>query len=680
MAPTRLPAPQVFFLLLSGLRIWQWMSVSALEMVNQEAPEINCSEGLTGCQISSAESLVFTASPFGPALPEPNDLVEVTHVKLKVILYCSTTSDCKPRLQITITVQEVDIAIHVSEGSGGFIDDEGSNSMNQMAEGSGQTLFPKPKALVRVCLSTPDPKEICKTIEFMSRQSNLHRATHPPAQKQMHVRLVLKEKLMFGSPVLVTVYPHSNGTTINQSITVPSLEDVCPMNLNAVKECDAPSLRAVTDRKRNVVLLQLEGTEPRQDKLMCQMVWNEMAGEILPWPEGKREIVISSNLVAPCLCFRVWWRGKNLQRDFCPFKNQQDAYEKMQHGVSVTMVESLIRDGDWGLSWNVTSRCSLEAEMWLCQKDVAGGQCEEVMGSRRTLHSHAGWHATRSGHWLKINKSYLEPQCPFASAVGGGHVVLLYPPDDNQALAGLMCHLGSSLQAVGFSVSLDLWSQAELSALGPVTWLHSRLDQLKRQGGKVVLVLTQAAWIRAEEWGALRWETDTPSKNKEEDDTGKSYPASSALLSVDVFSASLSCILADYLQGRAGERFTLVQFESFPPEPPGGFRQLPDLFRGLHVYSLPSQSLGFLTELAGAKQVATASARRKRAGGLRMASRVLARGLSGFTAGTTVLRLAGVSQSCVGVEAEETVPLQPCLLTPPSSPHTKPKVNEMKWV
>uniref|UniRef100_A0A3B4T6U9 protein disulfide-isomerase n=1 Tax=Seriola dumerili TaxID=41447 RepID=A0A3B4T6U9_SERDU len=41
----------------------------------------------------------------------------------------------------------------------------------------------------------------------------------------------------------------------------------------------------------------------------------------------------------------------------------------------------------------------------------------------------------------------------------------------------------------------------------------------------------------------------------------------------------------------------LVQFESLPPEPPGGFRPLPELFRGLHVYSLPSQSLGFLTEL-----------------------------------------------------------------------------------
>ncbi len=262
--------------------------------------------------------------------------------------------------------------------------------------------------------------------------------------------------------------------------------------------------------------------------------------------------------------------------------------------------------------------------------------------------------------------------------MGDGHVLLLYPPDDDQALAELMSHLGSSLQALGFSVSLDLWSQAELSILGPVPWLHSRLNRLQRQGGKVVLVLTQTTWIRAEEWGARSWERN---RDMEEEETGRSYTASSRC--VDVFTASLSCILADYLQGRAGERFMLVQFESLPPEPPGGFRPLPELFRGLHVYSLPSQSLGFLTELAGARQMATASARRKRAGGLRMASRALARGLSGFTAGSTVLRLAGVPQSCVGVGVEdsgETVPLQPRLITPSSSPDTSPKVSEMEWV
>lgn len=272
----------------------------------------------------------------------------------------------------------------------------------------------------------------------------------------------------------------------------------------------------------------------------------------------------------------------------------------------------------------------------------------------------------------------------FPGAVGGGHVVLLYQPDGDQVLPGLLCRLGSSLQALGFSVSLDLWSQAELGALGPVPWLHSRLDRLKRQGGKVVLVLTKAAWTKAQEWGKQSWERYSSSeRNRDKEDEGAEKPCSASSTCMDVFSASLSCILADYLQGRAGERFMLVQFESLPPEAPGGCRALPELFRGLHVYSLPSQSLGFLTELAGAREMATASARRRRAGGIRMASRALARGLSGFTAGSTVLRLAGMSQDCVRIGEEdswENVPLQPSLSTPPSSPDTNPKVNEMDWV
>lgn len=263
-----------------------------------------------------------------------------------------------------------------------------------------------------------------------------------------------------------------------------------------------------------------------------------------------------------------------------------------------------------------------------------------------------------------------------SGAVGGVHVVLLYPPDDNPCLPELLCHLGSSLQSLGFSVSLDLWSHAELSMLGPVPWLHSQLDQLQRQGGKVVLVLTQASWTKAEEWGAQRSER----KRHVEEEAGRDYPGSSRC--ADVFSASLSCVLADYLQGRAGERFMLAQFESLPPEPPGSFRPLPELFRGLHVYSLPSQSLGFLTELAGARQVATASARRKRAGGLRMASRALAQRLSAFTTGSNVLRLVGVHQSCVAIGGEdsgETVLLQPSLITPSSSPDMDLQASEMEW-
>ncbi|XP_035511754.1 uncharacterized protein wu:fl23c11 [Morone saxatilis] len=717
-------------LLLSVLRFWLFMSAGALEMVDKDAPELTCSEGLTDCHMSSASLYPV----------DPDDTVNVILLHLKAILCCSATRDCIPCLQISITVQEVKNAKQTSEESGEDTDEE--NGINQNTEGSGQLVITKPRAVVKVCLSSPGNFEICKALRFKPTSSGLDQASQQPTHK-----LVLTEKVTFGNPVVVLVDAHSNG--VHKNITVPSLEEVCSTDREwAVKECDAPRLRAVPDHKRNVVLLQLENTDTRRE-IMCQTVWNEMPGEFLEWPKGKKERVISSNFVAPCLCFQVWWKGMELRKESCPFKNQSDALERMQHNVSVSLAETNMRDGGTGLSWNVSAPCRLEADVWLCKKDLTGGQCEEVTGSRQRLHNdaQAGWSATRSGHWktgefivsshpqlcvqIKIHgmESYLEPHCPFATsrwrwslplfiglllmflaivgayfiqgvlkgyvwrwlkeddvkgAVGGGHVVLLYPPDDNQALPELMSHLGSSLQALGFSVSLDLWSQAELSVLGPVPWLHSRLNRLQRQGGKVVLVLTQAAWIRAEEWGARSWERNTPrerNSNVEEEEAGRSNTASSPC--GDVFTASLSCILADYLQGRAGERFMLVQFESLPPEPPGGFWPLPELFRGLHVYSLPSQSLGFLTELAGARQMATASARRKRAGGLRMASRTLARRLSGFTAGTTVLRLTGVSQSCVGVEVEdsgETVPLKPCLVTPPSSPDTSPRVSEIEWV
>lgn len=78
-----------------------------------------------------------------------------------------------------------------------------------------------------------------------------------------------------------------------------------------------------------------------------------------------------------------------------------DALERMQHNVSVSVKESPMREDDVGLIWNVTAPCRLEAEVRLCKKDLAGGQCEEVTGSRQILHKHAGWSATRSGHWVK---------------------------------------------------------------------------------------------------------------------------------------------------------------------------------------------------------------------------------------------------------------------------------------
>ncbi|XP_054902412.1 uncharacterized protein wu:fl23c11 [Poeciliopsis prolifica] len=659
-----------------------------------DTPELLC-QGLSDCRMTKVS--------FRDAPPDPYGFVNITHIQLSAT-HCRLV--CEPCLQIKISLQVgADFEQQSPDGSGDDSDEE---------------------AIVKVCLSLPGSIEICRAIYFKP-------ADMSASSKNTLTQLLLIEKVDFEAPVVVTV--DSKKMQIIKNITFPAPKEVCPLNLLKLsQEYNVP--RLLVNDTESVVRLQLKNISSVQEKVYWVMKWDDISGQPLTWPPGKSETVIPSHLITPCLCFLVWFDSKSTKGKYCPFTNKTDALRRMQHNVSVTMVESPLRRRNTGLIWNVTSPCKVQAEVQLCKKDMAGGQCEEVTGSKQQLKS-TGWTAAHGVHWqagefllqphpqlcVQVKSewmaSFSDPQCPFEThrerwilplligfiliclavlgvylirgvlkgyvwrwlkdddvrgAVGGGHVMLLYPPDDDKRLPELLCHLGSSLQALGFTVSLDLWSQGELSVLGPVPWLHSRLDRLKRQGGKVVLVLTQTTWTRAEQWGARSCE------NNEESITGTEGDSTSSR-HVDVFGASLSCILADYLQGRAGERFMLVQFESLPPAPPGGYRPLPKLFCGLHLYSLPSQSLGFLTELAGSKQIASASARRKRAGGLRMASRAFAKRLSGFTAGTNVLHLAGVSPGYVGQEEEdsgETLLLEPNLITPPSSPDTQ--VSKMDWV
>lgn len=174
------------------------------------------------------------------------------------------------------------------------------------------------------------------------------------------------------------------------------------------------------------------------------------------------------------------------------------------------------------------------------------------------------------------------------TAAGSVEVLLVYPPNADHRITELVCHLSSSLSTLGFNVSLDLWSRSEINALGPIPWLHSRLDQVQISGGRAVLVLTPNTCERANEWGC-RGEGG----NYEQNEVNADFISSTCL---ELFNASLSCILADYLLGQAGKRFMLVQFEA---QLPGSHGQvtLPEFFQGLPLFSLPSQSLGFLMEL-----------------------------------------------------------------------------------
>ncbi|XP_046896457.1 interleukin-17 receptor C isoform X1 [Hypomesus transpacificus] len=699
------------------------ITATRLEIIDPE-PAQQCSKGLNDCSQKAA------------VVPFEEGPVNISRLDLKVFLCCTNRTDCKLclRIQLYLSVQGQHMDEEVSGDHGEY-----RNLDELVGQGSSREVT---GISTEVCYSFPNFQPRCTEVRFRC----CHSALSEPFLFEMWLSFLARAK--FGSPVLITLL------NIASTITIPSLQEVCSSDLYvSVKECDVPKLQAVTDLRKGVALLQLDNSSMTQTKemVMCQMFGTGVGGVCrkLNWHKDQREMAIPLTSIAPCLCFRVRWKGKELHNMVCPFLNHQEIFRRMRDNVSVSVVEAQTREGSVkALQWNLTAPCRLEGGLWLCRTDVVAGQCVEVEGSRQKLNNQSsdGWIATLYGHWkwgeflnvmpdpalcvqVKVQgmDSDLEPVCPFArtrgrwtmpllfgllficlsipaafviqgvlkgylwrwleeddikGAVGGGHVVLLYLPDEDPALSGLVGRLGTSLKALGFSVSLDLWSQAELGVLGPVPWLHSRLDRLQRQGGKVILVLTKTSWDRAEDWGNWGWGRDSP-KGMEEGEADGDCPSPSYS---DVFSASFSCILADYLQGRAGERFALVQLESLPPQLAGGSRPLPELFRGLPLFSLPSQSLGFLTELAARGRGATVSGRRRRAGGLRAASRALAGGLRGFTGESAVFRLGGVSQDCVGTEVEdlwETVPLQPSLSllsTPPSSPDTCSKNVGLDWV
>lgn len=249
--------------------------------------------------------------------------------------------------------------------------------------------------------------------------------------------------------------------------------------------------------------------------------------------------------------------------------------------------------------------------------------------------------------------------CVVSAAVSAGvELLLVCPPDSDATVIQLMCRLGSSLSALGFTVSLDLWNRSEINALGPVPWLHSCLDRVWRSGGKAVMVLTPEACERAEQWGCRG--------GKPEEETGIQSSMGS-----EVFDALLSHVLGDYLLGRAGERFVLAQFDGRCTS-----TALPEFFRRLPLFSLPSQSLDFLMELTqGARTGARVCERWERAGALRAASRALSGALREITdvTGHTCPRLSEDS----GMEnGWETVPVQ----AEQSSTALYPKISTVGWV
>uniref|UniRef100_A0A3B1IJI3 SEFIR domain-containing protein n=1 Tax=Astyanax mexicanus TaxID=7994 RepID=A0A3B1IJI3_ASTMX len=684
-----------------------------------EKTELTCGQGLTDCKINRGNDCVCH-----------DDSVLVRGLAAEAVL-CHSHPCLKIHINFTFEGSQVGSGL-----SSEAINEDERGEMKEEEHGSSLGLLSPAaaSASLEVCYISPEfsgSKNITFTLDLSADQAT-----------QMWVSLVVKlTAVRFGS--VFTVFTANQ--SFRKDITLPSIDTVCSQGLD-VPLCNVPILRRETNHTSGMVKLHVDtaGRDSLNELLACQTM--EKDGECLQIEWKDNPLIIPMSSVAPCLCFQVWWKKGGLRNNYCPFLNDT-VLSGANISVSVVEqreTQDEVYRHSTALVWNITAPCRLQAELQLCKR-TSGSGCHEIHGKSKMRH-HPKW-KNHNRHWefvgefteverhpsvcVQINVKGLEghfkPVCPFEvrrahwsfvllvcvvllcltilgvyavqgalkgwvfrwlkvdeirGAVGGSHVVLLYPPDAGSSLTELVCRLASSLSSLGFSVSLDLWSHSELSALGPVPWLHSRLDQVQRQGGKVVLVLTQAAWARSEEWGrhagAKRMETQKEEEEEEDSDHSATVSPCS-----DVFSASLSCILADYLQGRAGERFVLIQFEAQPAGSPGAGELLPELFRGLSLFSLPSQSLGFLTELDGGtqkRQAGRAVDRRMRAGVLRARSRALAEALRELREGTGY-KLVGLSQGFRMEDPWESIPLQQGQSSPSASPELHNKNNTpVNWV
>ncbi|XP_053454742.1 interleukin-17 receptor C isoform X20 [Nycticebus coucang] len=157
----------------------------------------------------------------------------------------------------------------------------------------------------------------------------------------------------------------------------------------------------------------------------------------------------------------------------------------------------------------------------------------------------------------------------------GRAALLLYSADD-AGFERLVGALASALCQLPLRVAVDLWSRRELSAQGPLAWFHAQRLQILQEGGVVVLLFSPGAVALCSEW--LQDQAAAP---------GEHGPH-------DSFASSLSCVLPDFLQGRAPGRYVGACFDRLlHPD------AVPALFHTVPVFSLPSQLPDFLGALEG---------------------------------------------------------------------------------
>lgn len=659
-------------LLLFSLPVY--IFTETLERVSlSEEDGLTCGQGITDCEVKPGACIGHDENVYVSCL-EANVVQCQTQEK--------TWSLCL-KILVNITVKDAVGQSVDAELAGDASDDDKEEGVHEKAHRSVLYEYEDNiiAATVCVCYTYPSLSE-SKILHFMFSSSVFDNGNTLQAWMSLVVRI---READLGSPV--TVYSFCTNFTKQVTISTPSKEEVCSTDGDVVFCKDAPRLGKRTDRVTGALKLYVDNADKKrfQKFQACQKLEKDGKCLKVEWNDARQEFEISRSSIVPCLCFEIW--GNFPRKVHCPFLNETVVSDSnVSVSVSALQIHNSMESDITALIWNLTSPCRLETELWLCRKDSSAGSSCNQMNNMHHVHKFKKlvrgkdkWIQTDVGHWqlkgefskvernsllcvlvkMRGSDGYLGPVCPFevkrarwsflllvcvllmCLSILGAHafqgwifrwlkvdnmnrtagsveVLLVYPPDRDHEITELICHLSSSLSTLGFIVSMDLWNRSEINALGPIPWLHSHLDQILNRGGRAVLVLTQTTCERAKEW-ACRGEGENYEQKE-------GFQSSSCL---DLFNASLSCILADYLQGHAGKRFMLAQFEG---QSPGSVLTFPEFFHGLPLFSLPSQSLGFLMEVTHGVHKGRGMARRwMRSMLLSTAARTLSGALHGLT-------------------------------------------------
>ncbi|XP_047203838.1 uncharacterized protein LOC124856923 [Girardinichthys multiradiatus] len=587
------------------------LSACGLEFIDYGSDAVICPQVFSDCTIENG-------------LYNPEDIVDV-QLEASFKLCCKPTRDCALCLVIETEVsistdKEVEEDSH--SGTGGEDDEDKRNEKSSMT----------------VCYQhAASTLPICKKVEFTVNYTTL---AH---QNRNQVSMVITDVFHFSSQI--SVYP-SKFNYQTKKLVAPSEEKVCSQELlqKYIPMCPVLTFSINPVYKENHIELQIVGNNKTHPSLCVKYEEKGHCRRL-----AQTTIPLYSVAPCMCIEGWDDDDPRSQRSQICPFDKAGlplNLQHFMWKNVSVNVSLSKMSDGSTALLWNLTAPCRLDGEVSLCHK---ASICKGKNNHTQKFVGVSKWKQNSKGLWerqgvyeniderisqcvmMKISGAHQEfgPFCAvdtgrwhwtlllvgvmllvcltvlmiyflhdyvkkwawswrhggFIKIGKKGHVLLLSPPDVDEAVSELVCQLGSQLCSQGFSVSVDQWCRKDQCTMGPLPWLYSQLQKLDNMGGRVLLVLTQKAIEKTEEW------TLSNKGGEVRDQQQIRTPYS------DLFTTSLFIIQTRKELGTAAERFILVKVDSHQKQSHSGDRRLPEVLQGLPLFLLPSQGQSLTAEL-----------------------------------------------------------------------------------